>query len=282
MRASRKVCVGLAIVGLVLSCGGDARAELPQCFDVAPTNDDYRIGYSMVTGIWNDEQVSFHHRALLQIPLWGAAAGVQVPFANAYGDVTNSSLGNLRMYAQYFYTFQWARRANVWVGGGIDVYIPSASALDPQAPETQLISGIAIGDSSLTAPDLDFGIRPRLHIAGEAWIFSLQAFGGFAVQFLDDESRSAFEWGVNFSAQATDWLVISAEATGVSWMVGPPSWMTQRLVTLGAGFRFVLPAGFLLGLWARAPAAGGETTFGEGVFVGFDLLWRHDRNWVLF
>jgi hypothetical protein len=279
-RHQRLFCISaLIVIGLAPSL---ARAELPQCLDVPSINDDYRVGYALSTGIWHDPQVSLHHRLSLQIPLWNVAAGAQLSFNNVIGEHAGSSVGNLRLFVNYFYSFEWARRANLWIGGGIDGYAPTATELDPQAETTSLFASAVMGDSTLNAPDITFGMRPRLHLGAEMWIFSVQAFAGAAIQFLGTEVRSAFEWGFNFSAQATDWLVLMAEATGVAWMVGAPEWMSVRVVMLGGGLRFILPSGFLLGLWARAPAAGGETAYGEGTFIGFELGWSHSRNWILF
>lgn len=283
MTRPRHILFGLCLAGVVALAPGAAQAELPQCLDVQSTNDDYRVGYQLTTGIWRDAQVTLHHRVSLQIPIWGAVAGAQLPFNNVTGENAGSSVGNLRLFVNYFYTFEWARRANIWIGGGVDTYTPTSTALDPQASSTPLYVGPLTGDSTLNAPDITFGLRPRLHLAAEMWVFSVQAFGAATIHFMGSEIRSAFEWGINFSAQATSWLVLSAEATGVSWMVGSPEWMSIRVVTVGGGLRFVLPSGFLLGLWARAPAAGSEDSpYREGTFIGVDVLWRHDRDWILF
>lgn len=272
----------LCFFSLAIILPATATAELPQCLDVQSVNDDYRVGYKLTTGIWDDPSVTLHHRLSLQIPLWGAAAGAQLSFNNVIGDIAGSSFGNLRLFVNYFYTFEWASRANIWIGGGIDGYVPTATALDPQALLTPLYIGPITGDASLNAPDITFSVRPRIQLAAEMWIFSVQAFAAAAIHFMGAEVRSAFEWGINFSAQATSWLVLMAEATGVSWMVGMPEWMSIRVVTVGGGLRFVLPSGFLLGLWARAPAAGEAAEVGEGTFIGVDLFWRHSRNWILF
>ena len=275
--------VGIAVLVCIACAGRSARAELPQTFDVPAVTDDYLINYGLAFGIWTSDQYSLHHRLGLQIPLWAAAAGAQLSFTNVFGELSDSGLGNLRLYLQWFHNFEWARRANFWIGGGLDGYVPTATAFEAESETALLVGSPAAGDSSLVAPDTTFGLRPRLQLAGQAWIFSVQMFGAAAVQFVGNEVRVAFEWGINFSANATEWLAIVAEATGVSWTIEPPPWMAPRSVTIGGGLRFNLPGGWLPGIWFRVPATGGDTgRYGDVAFIGLELTWRHGRNWFLF
>ena len=278
----RRTQSALIAIAAVMLCSSAARAELPQCFDMPSANDDYRVSYTSSVGFRGEDQYSLHHRVGLQIPLWGAAAGAQLTFSNVFGPISESVVGNLRLYLQYFHSFEWADRANIWIGGGVDGYAPTATALNPQEPLAALTAGSVPGDASIGSPDLTFALRPRLHLGTQAWIFSLQVMGAASVQFLDGGFRSALEWGINVSAQAVEWLVIAAEVTGISWLDQAPGWMPQRTVVFAGGLRLDLPGGWMPGLWVRAPATGRENEVGEGVFIGVELLWRHDRNWILF
>jgi hypothetical protein len=273
----------LAVVGaLVLLWPARAAAEPSEGFDVPVASDDYRVDYSLAVGLWRASQTSLQHRLRFQIPLWSAAVGAQFSVSHAVGDVDDTVAGNLRIYAHYFHTFEWARRASVTVGGGLDVYAPTATSLDPQSELAALVAGPAPGDASLDAPDIRFGVRPRIHLLGQAWIFTVQAHGAVAVHLLDDDVRAALEWGVHVSAAATTWISIVGEVSGVSWIDQAPSWSPQRNTSFGMGVRFTFPGGWLPGLFVRVPAAGNDTEAGEGIFVGVQLVWRHDRDWIRF
>jgi len=280
---ARYFIIGSVLLACMASAPRSARAELPQTFNVPSVTDDYRVTYALAFGIWAPDEYCFDHRLGLQLPLWAAALGAQLSFTNVFGEVDDSGVGNLRLYLQWFHNFEWARRANFWIGGGIDGYVPTATAFEPDSDQALLMGSGVAGDSSLNAPDTTFGLRPRLQIAGQAWIFSVQAFGAAAVQFVGSEVRVAFEWGINFSADATEWLAIVAELAGVSWTVEPPPWMEPRAVTVGGGLRFNLPGGWMPGVWFRVPAIGADTArFNDVAYVGLELTWQHGRNWFLF
>ncbi len=267
---------------LVLGAPVTAAAELPEPFGVPPTATDYRVGYALEGGIWSEGQGTIFHRLALQLPLWGAAAGAVLPFANALGDVNDSVIGNLRLYGQVFRRFAVAPRTALTVGGGLDAYAPTATPYSAQDPLAVLVAGSSAGESTLFAPALSFAVRPRLHVAGELWIFSAQTTAGAAVHFEGSQARVAIEWGAALAASLTDGVALVVEATGISWMLAPPDWMAERTVTLGGGLRFHLPWGWRPGLWVRAPLVDRSTDQGFGTFVGVEILWQHDRSWFLF
>ncbi len=277
----RRLLAALALTTAVAAPTA-ASADVPEPFHLPAMSDDYRVGYSLEGGIWTEGQGTLHHRLRLQIPLWGTAAGATLPFGNALGEVNDSVLGNLVLYAQWFRRFAIAPRTAVRIGGGLDVYAPTATPLEPQEAEAALLSGPAAAESALFAPGLTVALRPRVHLGGELWIFSLQMAAGAAVHFEGSHAAVAIDWGANFSAWITDWVAISAEAAGVSWVHEAPEWMSQRVVTLGGGLRFHLPYGWRPGLWVRTPVTDPLTDFGYGTFVGVEIIWRHDRNWFLF
>jgi len=274
--------LAVAALASLVALPGAARGEVPEPFQLPSTSDDYRISYAVEGGIWTEGQGTLHHRLRLQIPLWGTAAGAILPFGNAFGEVNDSVLGNLVLYTQWFRRFAVAPRTAMRIGGGFDVYAPTASPLGPQDPEATLLAGPAAAESALFAPGLTVAVRPRIHVGGELWIFSLQMMASASVHFEGSQARVAIDWGANLSAWVTDWLALCAETSGVAWIHEAPEWMDQRVVTLGGGLRFHLPYGWRPGLWIRTPVTDPLTDFGYGTFVGVEVIWRHDRNWLLF
>lgn len=276
-----RLAAPLAVL-LLLAAPRQSRAELPEAFGTPPAASDYRVGYALEGGIWTEGQGTILHRVSIQIPLWGASAGALLPFANAFGEVNDSIVGNLRLYAQMFRRFAVAPRTALTLGGGLDAYAPTATAYTAQDPLAVLISGPTSGEVSLYAPALSFGVRPRVQVGGELWIFSAQLVGGATVHFEGSQARVAIEWGAALGAFLTDWLALVVEATGVSWVLEAPEWMAERVVTLGGGLRFHLPWGWRPGLWVRAPVVDRASDYGYGTFVGVEIVWQHDRSWLIF
>ena len=274
--------LAMVVVVLVATAPVTAGAELPEPFLLPATADDYRLAYSLEAGLWADGQATLQHRIALQIPLWGSAAGAVLPFGNALGGVNDSVVGNLRLYGQWFRRFEVAPRTAFAVGGGLDLYAPTATPLAPQDLKTALLTGQTGGEVALNAPGITFAFRPRLQLAGELWIFSLQTMVAAAVLFEGNEVSTALEWGAMLAVSLTRWLALGLEVTGFSWLGETPVWTGERIVTMGGGLRFTLPFGWRPGLWVRGPLTERQTELGMGTFVGFELQWQHDRRWFLF
>jgi hypothetical protein len=277
---SRAVARLVAVV--LLATPAQALADLPEPFAAPSTSDDYRVAYSLEGGIWTEGQGTLQHRLSLQIPLWGAAASALLPFANAIGRLNDSSLGNLRLSVQAFRRFAIAPRTALTVGGGIDSYAPTATPFAPQDPIAVLLAGPTAGESALFSPDLTIAFRPRAHVAGQLWIFSVQVMAAASVHFEGSQARVAIEWSAALSGFVTDWMALVVEAAGVAWVLEQPDWMLPRTVTLGGGLRFQLPWGWRPGIWVRGPVTDRLTEQGYGTFVGVEVLWQHERSWFLF
>ncbi len=270
----------LAAAATVLSCSV-AWADIPAPFSAPPAEDDYRISYSLETGIWQNEE-TLHHQLAVQIPIWSTAVGALLPFVNAFGEVNDSLMGNMRLYVQWFHRFSFGSRTGLTVGGGVDVYFPTATPFEEAQPHAPLIAAPMAGETALFAPELTFATRPRVHVGGELWIFCLQAFAGAGVHFVGSEAMVAFEWGANLATSIVDWLTVAVEITGAAWLTDEPWWMEQRAVFIAGGLRFLLPHGLEPALWVRGSLITPEHDWGWAPFVGVNLTWRHDRDWILF
>jgi hypothetical protein len=274
----------LAFVTLMLAstAGRQAWADLPQTFDLPTMADDYRLTYGLSTGIWDQRQVALNHTVALQMPLRQGAVGAELSLTNLIGDLTGSSLGNLRLHIQWFQKLALSTRNRFLVGGGLDFFVPTSTSMDAESDQATLVAGAPPGDAGSAAPDAAFTIRPRLQVGTEVWIFSAQLFGATAVQFVGQQARFALEWGVNLAAYFTRWMALAVEATGVSWLDTPPDWMDRRVVNLGLGLRFATRHGLLPAVWLRVPVVNTETSYGGALFINVELSWFHERNWFLF
>jgi len=259
-----------------------ARAELPEPFGGAGMSDDYRFGYALSVGVWEGDQATLHHRVRMQIPLWSVAAGAVAPFANAIGDVDDSTMGNLRLYVQWFHDFSIARRANLRIGGGLDAYLPTATRFTAVNERDFLVTGPAVGESAAYLEDMSFAFRPRLHVGGEVWIFSFQGFAGVPVILEGSSSMAGFDWGVTLAATFYETVALAVETTGTVWLDERPESLPESHVSAGAGLRFLLPHGWQPAIWVRGPLTEEDTLDREDVSIGVELLWRHDRRWLLF